>query len=65
LDSLSNIIRLIKSRRMRWITHVAYMGGKRNIVYTRVGWGNMKKMYHFADLVVEGREMGSSSSKYG
>jgi putative heme iron utilization protein len=41
------------------------MGEKRNIVYTMVGWGNMKTMYHFADLVVEGREMGSSGSEYG
>jgi putative heme iron utilization protein len=64
LDSSSNIIRFIKSRKMRWVTHVTYMGGKRNIVYTMVGWGNMKTMYHFADLVVEGREMGASGSEY-
>jgi hypothetical protein len=50
---------------MRWETHAAYMRGKRNTVYTRVGWGNMKKMYHLADLVLEGRVMGSYGSKYG
>jgi hypothetical protein len=65
LDSSSNIIRFIKSKRMRCVTHFAYMGGKRNIVCKRVGWINMKTMYHFADLVVEGREMGSSGSEYG
>jgi len=41
------------------------MGRKRNIVYKRVGWGNLKKIYHLADLVVEGREIGSSDSEYG
>ena len=29
LYSLSNIIRVIKSRRMRWAGHVACMGGRR------------------------------------
>ena len=41
------------------------MGAKKNIFYTIVGWGNMKKMYHLADLVVEGREISSAGSKYG
>jgi len=41
------------------------MGGKRNTVYTWVGWGNVKTMYHFADLVVEEREMGSSGLECG
>jgi len=52
---------------MKWVTHVAYIyvGRKGNIVYERVGWGNLKKIYHLADLVVEGREMGSSDSEYG
>jgi hypothetical protein len=30
LYSLRRIIRMIKSRRMRWAGHVAYMGAKRN-----------------------------------
>jgi hypothetical protein len=30
LYSLPNIIRVIKSRRMRWVGHVAQMGEKRN-----------------------------------
>jgi hypothetical protein len=30
LCSSSSIIRIIKSRRMRWAGHVARMGGKRN-----------------------------------
>jgi hypothetical protein len=30
LNSLSNIIRMIKSRRMRWVAHVACMREKRN-----------------------------------
>jgi hypothetical protein len=30
LDSSLNIIRIIKSRRMRWAVHVARMGVKRN-----------------------------------
>jgi hypothetical protein len=34
---LSNIIRTIKSRRMRWAGHVAHMGGKRNAYRILVG----------------------------
>jgi hypothetical protein len=30
LYCLPNIIRMIKSRRMKWARHVAHMGGKRN-----------------------------------
>jgi hypothetical protein len=32
LYALPNIIRMIKSTRMMWAGHVAYMGQKRNIV---------------------------------
>jgi hypothetical protein len=31
LYSSPNIIRIIKSRRMRWVGHVARMGEKRNV----------------------------------
>jgi hypothetical protein len=33
LYSSSSIIRIIKSRRMRWAEHVARMGEKRNAIY--------------------------------
>jgi len=37
LYSLPNIIRLIKSRRMRWADYVAYMGWKRDVFRSMVG----------------------------
>jgi hypothetical protein len=37
LCSLPNIIRMIKSRRMRWAGHVARMGDKRNAYRILVG----------------------------
>jgi hypothetical protein len=37
LYSLSSIIRIIKSRRMRWMGHVARMGAKRNAYRLLVG----------------------------
>jgi hypothetical protein len=37
LYSLSSIIRIIKSRRMRWAGHVARMGEKRNMYRLLVG----------------------------
>jgi hypothetical protein len=37
LYSSPNIIRMIKSRRMRWAGHVARMGEKRNAYKTLVG----------------------------
>jgi hypothetical protein len=41
------------------------MGGNRNIVYTMVGWGNMKNIYNLADPVLEGRGLGSSGLELG
>ena len=38
LYSSPNIVRLIKSKRMRWAGHVAHMG--RGEVYTRFWWEN-------------------------
>jgi len=46
------IVRVIKSRRMRW----AGGGGRgRAEVYTRFWWGNLRERDHLEDLGVEGR----------
>jgi hypothetical protein len=37
LYSSPNVIRIIKSRRMRWVGHVARTGGKRNVYRLLVG----------------------------
>jgi hypothetical protein len=37
LDSSPNIIRMMKSRRMRWAGHVARMGAKMNLYRILVG----------------------------
>ena len=39
-----NILRVIKSRRMRWARHVASMGGRE--VYTGFWWGNLRVNDH-------------------
>jgi hypothetical protein len=39
-----NIIRMIKSRRMRWAGYVALMGEKRNVY--RIWWGSQKEGDH-------------------
>jgi len=45
-----NIVRVIKSRRMRWAGHVARMGEE------RIGswWGNRREGDHWGDLGVDG-----------
>jgi len=48
-----NIIRVIKSGRMRWAGHVARVG--RGEVYTRVWWGNLRKRDQLEDPGVDGR----------
>jgi hypothetical protein len=48
-----NIVRVIKSRRMRWAGHVARMG-ERRVVY-RVWWGNVREGDHWGDPGVNGR----------
>jgi hypothetical protein len=53
LHMSSNIIRVIKSRGMRWARHVARMGEVRN-VYTILN-GNLKGKDHSEDLSVDGR----------
>ena len=47
-----NIIRVIKSRRMRWIGHVAATG--RGDVYTGFCWGNLRETGHLENPDVEG-----------
>jgi hypothetical protein len=53
LYSLPDIIRQIKSRRMRWAGHVACMGGGRNMY--RVWWERLKKKDHLEDQGMDGR----------
>jgi hypothetical protein len=48
-----NIIRVIKTRRMRWIGHVAATG--RGDVYTGFCWGNLRETGHTEDPGVERR----------
>ena len=47
-----NIVRVIKSRRMRWAGHVARMGEETG----RIGswWGNRRERDHWGDLGVDG-----------
>ena len=50
--STPNIVRVIKSRRMRWAGHVARMGEKRG--YIGSWWGNRREGDHWGDLGVDG-----------
>jgi hypothetical protein len=47
--SLPNIIRAVKSRSMRWATHVAHMGEMRNIY--RIWEENLKGRDHLENVV--------------
>jgi len=49
--SLPNIVRVVKSRRMRWAGHVARMGEGR----TGFWWGNLRERDHWRDPDVDGR----------
>ena len=51
--SLLNIVRGIKSRRMRWAGHVARMG--KGGVDTGFRWGNLKERDHLGDPGVDER----------
>jgi hypothetical protein len=55
LYSLPNIVRVVKSRRMRWAGHVARTGEKRGEVCTRFWWGNLMERDHWGDPDVDGR----------
>jgi hypothetical protein len=48
----TNIIWVIKSRRMRWAGLVTHMEGERNAY--RVWWGHLKEEDHLEDLGVDG-----------
>ena len=52
LYSSPNIVRVIKSRRMRWAGHVVRMGEEMG----RIGswWGNRRERDHWGDLGVVG-----------
>jgi len=52
LYSSPNIVRVIKSRRMRWAGHVAHMGEERGAY--RVLEGNWRERDHWGDLGVDG-----------
>jgi len=47
-----NIIQMIKSRRMRWVEHVAHMGGE---VYAGFWWGNLRETDHLENTCIDGR----------
>ena len=47
-----NIVRVIKSRRMRWAGHVAHMGEERGCIGS--WWGNQRERDHWGDLGVDG-----------
>ena len=51
-DLYANIVRVIKSRRMRWAGHVARMGVERGRIES--WWGNRRERDHWGDLGVDG-----------
>jgi hypothetical protein len=53
LYSSPNIVRVIKSRRMKWAGHVARMGGGRGVYRVLVGRPEVRD--HWEDLGVGGR----------
>jgi len=45
-------VRVIKSRRMRWVGHVARMGEERGCIGS--WWGNRREGDHWGDLGLDG-----------
>jgi hypothetical protein len=52
LYSSPNIVRVIKSRRMRWVGHMAPMCEE--MVCIGSWWGNRRKRDHWGDLGIDG-----------
>ena len=52
----ASIVRVIKSRRMRWAGHVERMGGKGE-AYTGFWCGNLRERGHLGDPGIDGRLM--------
>ena len=52
LYSSQNLSQVIKSRRLRWVGHVARMGSEE--VYTGFCWGNLRERDHLKDPGVDG-----------
>jgi hypothetical protein len=48
-----NIIRVIKSRRLRWAGHVARMGERQ--VHAGLWWGDLREGDHLGDPGIDGR----------
>jgi len=53
LYSLPNIVRVVKSRRMKWVGHVAHMSEGREV--HRVLVGNLRERDHWGDPDADGR----------